>query len=85
MAEFLVELYVAQDDARTAQVLAERAQTAAADLTREGSPVRCVRSIFVPEDETCLQLYQAPSVELVQEAVHRVGGRCEHISAASST
>ncbi len=60
-------------------------ERAGADLTREGHPVRCVRSIFVPEDETCFLLYDAPSADLVAEAVQRAGLRHEHISAASST
>jgi len=85
MAEFLVELYVAHDDVLTARTLARRAQGAAVELTREGSPVRCVASVVVPDDETCLQLYQAPSIEVVQEAVRRAGLRSEHISSATST
>ncbi len=85
MAEFLVELYVAHDDVLTARTLARRAQGAAVELTSEGSPVRCVASVVVPDDETCLQLYQAPSIEVVREAVHRAGLRSEHISSATST
>lgn len=37
----------------------------------EGVPVRFLRSIFVPEDETCFCLFQAPSSEEVREAAHR--------------
>jgi ubiquinone/menaquinone biosynthesis C-methylase UbiE len=84
MAEFLVEVYVRRDDPRTARTSADRARRAAADLTREGRDVQCVRSIFVPEDETFLVLFEAPSVDAVSEAVGRAGLRCEHISAASS-
>jgi Protein of unknown function (DUF4242) len=84
MAEYLVELYVAQGDHVAAQQQAERAEQASADLTREGRPVRCVRSIFVPEDETCFLLCEAPSADVVAEAMHRAGLRHEHISAASS-
>ena len=85
MAEYLVELYVAQGDYHAARLHAERAERAGADLTREGHPVRCLRSIFVPEDETCFLLYEAPSADLVAEAVQRAGLRHEHISAATST
>jgi hypothetical protein len=85
MAEYIVELYVAQNDDRTARELAQRARAAAADLTREGSPVTCVSSVYVPDDETCLQLFQATSAEVVREAVQRAGGHCEHISPATST
>ena len=84
MAEYLVELYVAHGDHSTARLLAERAERASAELTGEGRPVRCLRSIFVAEDETCFLLYEAPSAELVAEAVGRAGLRHEHISAATS-
>jgi ubiquinone/menaquinone biosynthesis C-methylase UbiE len=84
MAEYLVELYVAQGDHLAARQHAERAERASADLTREGRPVRCVSSIYVSEDETCFLLCEAPSAELVEEAMQRAGLRHEHISAATS-
>jgi SAM-dependent methyltransferase len=84
MAEYLVELYVAHGDHVAAQQHAERAEHASAELTREGHSVRCLRSIFVPEDETCFLLYEASSAEVVAEAVQRAGLRHDHISAATS-
>ena len=84
MPEFLVELYVAHDDHSAARLHAERAGRATAELTREGRPVSCVRSIFVPQDETCFLLFEAPSADAVEEAVRRAGLRHEHISAAAS-
>jgi len=84
MAEYLVELYVAQGDHSTVRLHVERAERAGVELTREGRPVRCLRSIFVPEDETCFLLYEAPSADLVAEAVRRAGLRHEHISSATS-
>ena len=84
MPEFLVELYVAHDDHSAARLHAESAEKATADLTREGRPVSCVRSIFVPQDETCFLLFEAPSADAVEEAVRRAGLRHEHISAAAS-
>ena len=85
MAEYLVELYVAQGDHRLARRHAEQAERAIAELTREGRSVRCLRSIFVPEDETCFLLYEAPAAEVVEEAVRRAGLRHQHISPAIST
>ena len=84
MAEYLVELYVAQGDHATARRQVERAERAGVELTGEGSAVRCLRSIFVPEDETCFLLYEAASADLVAEAVRRAGLRHEHISVAST-
>ena len=84
MAEFLVEVYLRHDNPQAARLHTERAERAAADLDREGQAVRCLSSIFVPEDETFLLLFRAPSAEVVEEAVNRAGLRCEHISAAAS-
>src|ERR1700754_2575814 len=84
MAEYLVELYVAPGDHPPARQHAARVEQACAVLSREGGPVRCVRTIFVPEDETCFLLCEADSADLVAEAVHRAGLRPEHIAAATS-
>lgn len=85
MAEYLVELYVAQGDHAAAQHHAAVAEQAGADLTREGRAVRYLQSFFVPEDETCFLLYEADSVDLVTEAVGRAGLRLEHVSAATTS
>jgi Protein of unknown function (DUF4242) len=68
---FLVEAYVARsglDDARTA---AGRARAAAEQLSLEGTPVRYVRTTFLPDDETCFHLIEAPSAEAVAELGRR--------------
>jgi hypothetical protein len=79
MADYLVELYVARDDAASLEVGPERAQRAAEELTRQGTPVRFVRSLFVPEDETCLFLYEAGSAADVRDAVTRAGLSFERV------
>jgi hypothetical protein len=61
VAEFLVELYVSRVDGG-------RVDRAAEALTRAGTGLRCVRRIFVPEDETCFLLFEAPSLDDVREA-----------------
>ena len=71
MAEFLVESYVARTDSAAAERGAERSRLAAERLTREGTRVRYLRSIFVPEDETCFFLYEADSAEAVRLAAAR--------------
>ena len=84
MPEFLVELYVAHDDHGAARQQAARAEQAATELTREGRPVQCLRSIFVPEDETCFLLFEAPSIDAVEDAVRRAELPLTHVSAAES-
>jgi Protein of unknown function (DUF4242) len=71
VAQFLVELYVAHGDTTAVERGAESARRAAEQLTREGRPVRHLRSIFVPEDETCFHLYEAACASVVQEAARR--------------
>jgi hypothetical protein len=68
MPEFLVECYVSRTGGAAVERGAERARLSAAELTREGTAVRYVRSIFVPEDETCFFLYEADSVDAVTAA-----------------
>lgn len=68
MASFLVEAYTAAADVAG---LEARARAAAEELAQAGRAVRYVRSIFVPEDETCFHLFEAASVEAVREASDR--------------
>lgn len=83
MNEFLVELYVSKTDCTTTAVRAEVLTRAAAELTAEGRPVRLLRSIFVPEDETCFLLVETASVEDVQEAARRAALPLERVVEAT--
>jgi hypothetical protein len=80
--EFLVELYVPRDDSAAAARGAARARLAGEELTLEGTPVRYLRSIYVPEDETCFYLYEAASVADVRAAARRAGLPIDHICEA---
>ena len=51
----------------------------AAGAQLAGRRVRFVRSVFIPEDETCLCVYQAASAEDVREAARNAGLRVGHI------
>jgi hypothetical protein len=82
--EFLVEQYVSRADTAGAGLSSERARLAAAEVNGEGMSVRYLRSILVPEDETCFYLYEAGSAEAVREAAQRAGLRFERIIAAVS-
>jgi len=52
-------------------------------MAREGTPVRLLSAICVPEEETCLYLCQADSVDTVQEAAARAGLHVHHITQAA--
>lgn len=73
MRAYLLELYVPRSDADAVEDGAERARRAAEELTAEGTPVRYIRSVFVPEDETCFCLYEAAAIEDVRAAAERAG------------
>jgi hypothetical protein len=80
MPEYLLELYVARADAPAVEQGAARVRRAAEEYSREGTPVRYLRSIFVPEDETCLFLFEAGSVDVVKEAARRAELSFEHVA-----
>jgi len=71
MAEFLVEVYRAHAASHTAAEQTQRARDAAAQLSREGTPVRYLSSIFLPDDETCFYLYDAASADAVRKVALR--------------
>lgn len=65
---YLVEAYVTKLDGALAAQLASAVHQAALTMTRRGTPIRYLRSIFVPEDETCFHLLEAQSVEALRRA-----------------
>ena len=44
--------------------------------------VRFLRSVFVPEDDTCFLLYEGPSPESVRDAARRAQLGVRHVAAA---
>ena len=79
MTEFLLELYVAKTNCTVIAVQANRLRRAAAVLTAEGRPVRIVRSIFAPDDETCFVLVEAVTAESVRDAARRAAVAFERV------
>jgi len=61
------------------QKLADRARSAASRSSRQGSPVRLLRSVFVPEDETCLFVYEASSLGAVRAAARSADLICTRV------
>ena len=69
MPEYLVELYSINANSDSA-VLARLG---------EGNSVRYLRSILIPDDETCLHLVEAESAEHVAEAFEQAGLKADRI------
>jgi hypothetical protein len=79
MNSYVVELQVPAESATDLASAGERARSAAEQLTREGTSVRWVRSVYVPEYETCLLVFEAPTAEAVDQAGRRAGLTYERI------
>jgi Nickel responsive protein SCO4226-like len=80
MREFVAEQYIPGATAAAADACAAR--QAAEEMTRQGTRVQVVSSIFIPDDETCIHLYRADSIEAVRAAASRAALPLERISEA---
>ena len=70
MPSYLVETYLARGRAEERAARAERARSAADELTRAGSRVHFDGAIHVPEDEICFFVFGASSSEEAARAAH---------------
>lgn len=61
MPDFLVETYLSRGLAGERAFRERRARLAAEQLAEGGTSVRFDRSIYVPEDEICFFVFDAPS------------------------
>ena len=61
MPSYLVETYLARDGAGERAARERRATSAAEALTSGALHIRYERSIYVPEDEICFFIFDAPS------------------------
>jgi hypothetical protein len=76
---FLAESYLPRPRASDVRERERRAREAARELTRRGTPIRFVRSIFVPEDEICFFVFDAMSASAVEAACARAALRFERV------
>ena len=83
LTTYLLELYVPKAECTAVTIGAARLAYAAARLTAEGRSVRLVRTIFVPEDETCYVLVEAPSIEIVEDAAKQASLPVERVVATA--
>ncbi|MBV8083377.1 MAG: DUF4242 domain-containing protein, partial [Chloroflexi bacterium] len=71
MSRFLVERYLPGFTADQLAGAAAAAKKASAELSAQGTPVRYLRSTFVPGQEKCFCLFEGPSAEAVRQANER--------------
>jgi hypothetical protein len=84
MPEFIAEQYFSRSDTAGARRAASAARHAAEQLARAGTDVELVWSVFVPEDETCIFIYEADSLDSVRMAAERGALAFEHIAEAAA-
>ena len=84
MDQYLVELYLPRRDEAALADAAMRAGAACDALASEGTHVRYLRTIFVPQDEICFHLYEAQAADAVGEASLRAEIAYERIVRAVS-
>jgi hypothetical protein len=66
--EYVAECFWPGVDATAVRALDERAAETAAELTRAGTPVRYVGSLFMREDEVVLCLFEGPEAAVRKAA-----------------
>jgi Protein of unknown function (DUF4242) len=71
MGKYVVELYFPHGNSDALTSAVDRARSAAGWPAQDGSRVTYVRSLFLPADELCFLLYDAPSAEAVLEVARR--------------
>jgi hypothetical protein len=77
---YLVEHYLPGFTAEGLEECAARVREATGELERDGKPVRYLRSIIVPADESLLCVLEAAGEQMVREAYACVGLAFERLS-----
>ncbi len=71
MPKYVVERHLPDFSHSQIVAAATRAKETTAQMTREGTPVRYLRSIFVPGEDKCYCLFEGGSSDLVRQANER--------------
>lgn len=79
LARYTVELKRPHGGWSGIEAATARARGVAEEIRAEGTPVRFLRSVFVPEDESCFFLYEGPSADTVRDAAVRAELTVEHV------
>lgn len=82
MAKYMVERYLPGIKPDELEAAAARAKATTAEMTAEGTPIRYLRSTFVPGEEKCYCLFEGETEEAVRRANERAEIPLERISEA---
>jgi hypothetical protein len=82
MPRYMVERHLPGFTSEQLPAAAGAAKSSTAQMTDEGTPVRYLRSTFIPAEEKCFCLFEGPSADAVQKANERAGLPYERIHEA---
>ncbi len=71
MPKYMVERHLPGITSDQLSAAAARAKATTAEMTDEGTPIRYLRSTFVPSEEKCFCLFDGPSADAVEQANKR--------------
>jgi len=73
MPSYVVETYRPRLSREQLSSFEQRLRRAAEIVSRSGTPVEHVRSVHIPEDETCFHFFEATSADAVGAAGEQAG------------
>lgn len=71
MPKYMVERHLPGITSDQLSAAAARAKSTTAQMSEEGTPIRYLRSTFVPGEEKCYCLFDGPSTDAVEQANQR--------------
>ncbi|HIC79466.1 MAG TPA: DUF4242 domain-containing protein [Kiloniellaceae bacterium] len=71
MPKYMVERHLPGITGDQLSAAAARAKLTTAQMSDEGTPIRYLRSTFVPGEEKCYCLFDGPSADAVEQANQR--------------
>lgn len=82
MPKYMVERHLPGFTNDQLPAAAGAAKSTTEQMAAEGTPVRYLRSTFIPAEEKCFCLFEGPSIEAVKDANERAGLPYERIHEA---
>jgi uncharacterized protein DUF4242 len=73
VATFVIESYMSRTGTGELDAAAARLRAAIAEMPESAGRVRYLRSMFVPDDEICFHVIEAPSQAVAVDAAGRAG------------
>ena len=84
MATFVIESYMSRTGTGELDAAAAKLRAAIATLPPSAGRVRYLRSMFVPDDEICFHVVEAPTLEAAVEAAGLAGLTPERVVKAEA-